>query len=76
MKAFIQLIWNTLKVFIAFIGCTLLFYYGLSWLNAEYQDYHRYDEPEGRAVKVFETFQEEDEMNFVQRLLLFYETGE
>ncbi len=76
MLSMIQLIWNTMKVFFTFICFTLLFYYGLLWLNEEYQDFHRYDEPEGRAVKVFEAYYEREEMNWVDRLKLFYDIGE
>ncbi|MCF6137658.1 YqzK family protein [Pseudalkalibacillus berkeleyi] len=76
MISFIRLLFNTTKVFLAFIFCTLLFYYGLLWLNEEYQDFHRYDEPEGRAVKVFEAYHEKEYINWVDRLQLFYDTGE
>ena len=47
-----KIILHTLKVFILFTGCTILFYYGMMWVNEEYQSYHRYDEPEGTALKV------------------------
>lgn len=76
MRSFIQVVLNTVKVFLVFTICTLVFYYGLLWLNTEYEDYHRYDEPEGRAVKVFESFHAEQELDWVERLLLFYELGE
>jgi hypothetical protein len=66
---------NTIKVFILFTGCTILFYYGLMWVNQEYQSYHRYDEPEGPSVKVAAIPSEEDE-NFLNRLWLFYHIGE
>ncbi|WP_349407644.1 YqzK family protein [Pseudalkalibacillus sp. SCS-8] len=76
MISLLKVAWSTIKVFFAFICCTLLFYYALLWLNEEYQDYHKYDEPEGRAVKVFEAFYEKEEMNWIDRLQLFYEIGE
>jgi hypothetical protein len=76
MISMIRLIWNTMKVFVTFICFTLLFYYGLLWLNEEYQDFHRYDEPEGRAVKVFEAYYEKEELNWIDRLKMFYDTGE
>ena len=53
MISFIKDVLQTLKVFIIFTGCTILFYYGIMWVNEEYQDYHRYDEPEGSAIKGF-----------------------
>jgi hypothetical protein len=76
VKSSIRIVWNTLKVFIAFTGCTLLFYYGMIWLNQEYENYHRYDEPSGRAVKVFIEFEEDRETNWLNRLWLFYDIGE
>ena len=45
MISFIKVALQTLKVFIIFTGCTILFYYGIMWVNEEYQNYHRYDEP-------------------------------
>jgi hypothetical protein len=76
MLALIRLILNTMKVFVAFVCFTLLFYYGLLWLNGEYQDMHRYDEPEGRAVKVFGSFHQEEKSTWIDRLKLFYDIGE
>src|SRR5699024_4610379 len=35
------------------ITCTCLFYFGMRMMHAEYEQYHRYDPPEGDAVKVF-----------------------
>ncbi|MFA9556061.1 YqzK family protein [Evansella sp. AB-rgal1] len=46
--AFLEALW----IFFIFMGCTLVFYYGILWVSAEYNDYHRYEEPKGRAVKV------------------------
>jgi hypothetical protein len=70
----IRLILRTMKVFILFIGCTLLFYYGIMWVNQEYEGYHRYDEPKGTAIKVNSTNKKDS--NWVDRLLLFYLDGE
>lgn len=41
------------KVFLLFSLCTIFFYYGMIWVHQEYQNYHKYQEPEGAAVKVF-----------------------
>lgn len=41
-------------------------------MHEEYENFHRYDEPEGNAVKVFEL--EED--NWVDRLSIFFRLGE
>jgi hypothetical protein len=68
-------IWHTIKVFILFTGSTILFYYGIMCISEEYESYHRYDEPEGAAVKVFQTVSEE-ERSWTDRLLLFYMNGE
>jgi hypothetical protein len=75
MKSWLHLLFNTIKVFILFTGCTILFYYGLMWINQEYQSYHRYDEPKGASVKV-SAMVEESENGFFDRLKLFYHIGE
>ncbi|WP_096201060.1 YqzK family protein [Bacillus sp. FJAT-45350] len=74
MGSLFEFVWNTCKVFILFMGCTLMFYYGILWISEEYESYHRYDEPQGRAVKVFQM--EETESTWVDRLMLFYHFGE
>jgi hypothetical protein len=75
MGSFFKTIFRTFKVFIIFTGCTILFYYGIIWVNQEYQDYHRYDEPEGTAIKV-STLEGSDDLSFMDRLILFYLNGE
>ncbi|WP_442594680.1 YqzK family protein [Neobacillus sp. D3-1R] len=75
MGSFFKMLFQSMKVFIIFTGCTILFYYGIIWLNEEYQDYHRYDEPEGSAVKV-STTESTDDMSMLDRLILFYLNGE
>ncbi|WP_456278439.1 YqzK family protein [Bacillus sp. AK128] len=75
MITWLKLAFNTVKVFILFTGCTILFYYGLIWINQEYQDYHRYDEPEGSAIKVT-AMVSESENSLLDRLKLFYHFGE
>lgn len=76
MKSWLKMVFQTIKVFVLFTGCTILFYYGIMWLNEEYQDYHRYDEPEGTAVKVFSRGNPEGSSNWFDRLILFYLNGE
>ncbi|WP_100010737.1 YqzK family protein [Lentibacillus sediminis] len=66
-----RLLWDSIKVFVIFTACTLLFYFGLRVMHAEYEYYHRYDPPEGPAVKVFNP----DE-NVIDRLHLFFRLGE
>ncbi len=76
MKSRVKLVIQTIKVFVIFTGCTILFYYGIMLLNEEYQNYHRYDEPEGSAVKVFASGNEADLSSWLDRLILFYFNGE
>ncbi len=64
-------IWDMVKVLIIFIVCTFIFYFGLRVLHAEYEQYHRYDTPEGPAIKVFNT-----EDSLLERLNLFFRLGE
>ena len=72
---FIALVWHAAKVFILFTGCTVLFYYGIMWVNQEYQNYHRYEEPEGKAVQVSGGLSS-DGGGILDRLILFYLNGE
>ncbi|WP_108672326.1 YqzK family protein [Peribacillus acanthi] len=74
MKQSIKLIMHTTKVFVLFVGFTILFYFGMVWLNQEYENYHRYDEPNGTAIKASATVEEEG--NWIDRLKLFYMSGE
>ncbi|GAA0416338.1 MAG: YqzK family protein [Bacillota bacterium] len=66
-----RILWDMVKVFVIFIACTFLFYFGLRIMHAEYEQYHRYDPPEGPAVKVFN-----EEPTFFDRLNLFFRLGE
>jgi hypothetical protein len=75
LVSWLKLLWNTAKVFAAFSLCTVVFYFGLLWINHEYEDYHRYDEPKGNAVKVFNLNSGED-ADILERIFYFYQTGE
>ncbi|HLR51865.1 MAG TPA: YqzK family protein [Candidatus Avamphibacillus sp.] len=66
-----KVLWDMIKVFIIFIACTFVFYYGLRMMHSEYEQFHRYDPPEGPAVKVFN-----EEKSFIDRLNLFFRLGE
>ena len=66
-----QLVWDTSKVFIIFISCTFLFYFSLRIIHAEYEQMHKYDSPEGPAIKVFN-----EEEHAIERLYLFFRLGE
>ncbi|WP_382346455.1 YqzK family protein [Lederbergia graminis] len=75
MKNIFKTFFKTFRILILFIGCTILFYYGIMWINQEYQNYKRYDEPEGKAVKAFQPIENEGN-DWFSRLLLFYQNGE
>lgn len=72
---FLSILWNMLKVFLLFVGCTLLFYYSIVWISQEYENFHRYDEPKGRAMKVVK-MEEESNVSLLDRLLFYYYFGE
>ncbi|MFO1443622.1 YqzK family protein [Bacillus sp. Bva_UNVM-123] len=76
MKSWLKIALQTVKVFILFTGCTILFYYGIMWLNEEYQDYHRYEEPKGAAVKVIAYGNISESSSWFERLILFFLNGE
>ncbi|QPC48396.1 YqzK family protein [Mangrovibacillus cuniculi] len=69
-----RMLWRMTKVFILFTACTLFFYYGMMWINDEYREIHRYDEPEGTAIKV--NGEIDSSYDWMERLLLFYQEGE
>lgn len=75
-KNFFSIAWDTIRVFLLFMGCTLLFYYGILWVSQEYQSYHRYDEPKGRAIKVVQMNEQQQQDGFLNRLMFFYQFGE
>jgi hypothetical protein len=75
MLSFIKIFLKMLKIFILFTGCTILFYYGVIWVSEEYQNYHRYDEPEGTSLKVSNSMNVENS-NLLDQLILFYLNGE
>lgn len=62
---------NIIKLCLLFLCCTLLFYFALRAIHYEYDYYHRYDEPEGTAVKVFV-----EENNVIDYLYDFLRIGE
>lgn len=75
MKSWLKLVFQTLKVFILFTGCTFLFYYGMMWFNKEYDNNQRFEKPEGSAIKASSSIFE-DSTNWLDRLRLFYINGE
>lgn len=75
MNSSIKLILHTAKVLILFVSFTVLFYIGMIWLNQEYENYHRYDEPKGAAIKVTKAV-ESGGNSWFDRLMLLYLNGE
>lgn len=68
---------HILKVLIIFIVCTLFFYFGLIWINQEYENYNRYNQPEGNAIKVSSNEKNANqEVNILERIKLFYHQAE
>ncbi|WP_376844891.1 DUF4227 family protein [Camelliibacillus cellulosilyticus] len=53
MKTTLKIIFDTMKVFVLFVICTVLFYFGLEWLDHNYESYHKFDKPNDGAIKVF-----------------------
>lgn len=75
MKNIAKLVIQTIKVFILFAVCTILFYYGMIWVSQEYQNYQKYNEPDGTAVKVMQQSAGRTDSG-LSRLMLFYLNGE
>ncbi|MCD7033284.1 YqzK family protein [Metabacillus sp. GX 13764] len=75
MKRMLRAFFDLLKVFVIFTGFTILFYYAIIWVNLEYQGYHKYDEPEGAALKVTKMVHERTD-DWRNRLIFFFLNGE
>lgn len=71
-----KLLIHTLKAGLLFITCTMIFYYGILWVTAEFSDFNKYDEPEGKAIKVSTNQTEGDGIDVLERVKLFYLIGE
>ncbi|MBB5172989.1 YqzK family protein [Texcoconibacillus texcoconensis] len=67
---------ETMWILILFLGCTIIFYYGILWVSTEYERYHRYDEPKGDAVKVATVEESAQSGTVWERLRLFYQIGQ
>ncbi len=52
MKRSLKTLLDTARLFVLFIGCTFLFYYGLKWLDHHYSSTPKYTQPSDGAVKV------------------------
>lgn len=78
MKKAVMTLLDTLKVFFLFVFCTILFYFGLQWLDHNYESFHKYDEPNDGAVKVFSPGDQKQpsEVNETNRFFQFLRNGE
>lgn len=72
MKYLLSNMKDTLKLVVLFLVCTSLFYFGLRAMEVEYQNYHRYDPPEGKAIKVMQ----QDQPDWIDRISIFFRIGE
>ncbi|MBU7593379.1 YqzK family protein [Metabacillus halosaccharovorans] len=75
MIRWLKTVKDMIKVFVLFTGFTILFYYAIIWVNLEYQQMHRYDQPEGAALKVTKMIKNEEE-SWLNRLIFFIDNGE
>lgn len=75
MKA-IKALLHSFKIILLFICCTILFYFGLKWLDQNYESYYRYTKPSGGAVKVFQMNQTMHDHGSLNSLLQFLQSGE
>lgn len=63
-----QVVWNTLKVIILFMISLVLFFYSLRLMYNEYEQYYRYDPPEGPAIKVYQ----QSERSLIRHIYSFF----
>ncbi|WP_418119614.1 YqzK family protein [Bacillus velezensis] len=77
MGRFLKTAADTIKVFILFTGFTALFYYAMIWVNSEYENYHRYDKPEGSTRRQSgQNVNMREKDGWFGRLIFFTKTGE
>ncbi len=74
---YLRILLHTIKIFIVFTLCMLFFYFGLVWINEEYQNYNRYHQPEGKAIKVNSPNEiHETPSTVIDRVKLFFKLAE
>ncbi|WP_368652007.1 DUF4227 family protein [Ornithinibacillus sp. 4-3] len=49
----IKFIFDSLKLLLLFVACTMFFYFGLQMIHREFEHYNPEDQPSGPAIKVF-----------------------
>jgi len=69
---------QAIKMLVIFIVCTLSFYFAFIWIHKEYENYNRYDQPEGNAIKVnsYEETKNDFASDIIDRLKLFLKMSE
>lgn len=82
MKSTMKLLLDSLRLLILFMGFTVLFFYGLKWLDHHYESYNKYDRPSDGAVKVIGPTSSQPQTNEPStsglrfRLFQFFQNGE
>ncbi|MFX3623878.1 MAG: YqzK family protein [Ectobacillus sp.] len=76
MRQAIKVIFDVVKVFLLFTGCTIMFYFAILWIHEEYQNYQRYEKPQGEAVEEVSGLEDSVADNWMNRMIFFYENGE
>ncbi|AIC94194.1 DUF4227 family protein [Shouchella lehensis] len=71
-----KILFHTMKAAILFVACTAIFYYGILWVTDELSEFHRYDVPEGNALKASSVAISDEDRSLLQRLTLFLLDGE
>ncbi|ENH97394.1 hypothetical protein J416_05248 [Gracilibacillus halophilus YIM-C55.5] len=72
MNKMLRMCYEMMKVILLFIICTVIFYYCIKAVHEEYGQLGRYEEPQGKAIKVMD---QEDE-TVMERLSIFFRLGE
>ncbi|MFD3447876.1 YqzK family protein [Microbacteriaceae bacterium 4G12] len=76
MRQAIKVTFETMKVFLLFTGCTILFYFAILWINEEYQSYRQHEKPIGESVEEVSGMENSVADHWINRMIFFYENGE
>lgn len=83
MREYMRTTLRVWKILMFFIVLTATFYFGLTWMDRYQENFHRYDEPGGGAVKVSRQqtadgreYAESGVWNFWPRIIEFLRDGE
>ncbi|RYL94835.1 DUF4227 family protein [Sporolactobacillus sp. THM7-4] len=82
-EEYLRAVLSAWRVLILFILLTVIFYFGLVWVDRNQGNFHRYDQPDGEAVKVYRPDPSSDPVrngsdmpNVLPRILEFLRNGE